>query len=116
MALDGIWTLEVAGIHGWERVFTTFLEKGRSLSGSAESHTTGTYSVKGKKFKATVKVSQHGEIRTVFGEKHKQFTVLFSGKHEGDQIVGTISLKGAKSTDPKYPVRLLWQEVLPALP
>lgn len=116
MALDGIWTLEVAGIHGWERVSTAYLEKGRFLGGSAESHAIGIYSVKGKKFKAKVKVSQHGEIRTVFGKKHKRFTVLFSGKHEGDQLVGTISLKGAKSTDPEYPVRLLWQEDLPTPP
>ena len=32
MSLDGIWVFEVAGIYGWERVSTVFLEKGRYLA------------------------------------------------------------------------------------
>lgn len=116
MALDGIWVFEAAGIHGWEQISTVFLEKGRYLGGSSERHTVGTYSIDGKKFKATIKVVQHGEIRAVFGGKRKRFSVVFSGKREGDQINGSVSLKGGKSTDPDYPVRLLRQEDLPALP
>lgn len=116
MALDGIWVFKVAGIYEWERVSTVFMEKGRYLGGSSESHAVGTYRVDGKKVNATIKITQHGKIRSVFGEKKKRFSVVFSGKRKKDQIIGTVSLKEGKSTDTTYLVRLLKQEDIPALP
>ncbi len=35
MSLNGVWSLEIAGIYGWERVSTVFLEDGRYLGGGA---------------------------------------------------------------------------------
>jgi hypothetical protein len=116
MSLDGIWVLEVAGIYGWERISTAFMEKGRYLSGSVSMFSQGTYVSSGNKVKIKLQVTQHGKKRAIFGEKRKQFSVVMTAKHDGKKIVGKISLKGAKSTATEYPFRLLRQTDIPALP
>jgi hypothetical protein len=47
MSLDGVWVLEVAGVYGWERVSSVFLEKGRYLGGGAFFLSQGSYVGKG---------------------------------------------------------------------
>ena len=63
MSLDGIWAFEIAGIYGWERVSTVYLEKGRYLGGGAFIYSKGSYVTKGKKIKINLQVTQHGEMR-----------------------------------------------------
>ena len=118
MSLDGIWVLEIAGIYGWERISTVFLEKGRYLSGSASMFSQGTYVSNGNKVKMKLQVTQHGKKRSIFGEKRKHVSVVLTAKHDGKKIIGKISLKGAKSTAPEYqyPFRLVRQTDIPALP
>ena len=74
MSLDGIWVFEIAGIYGWERISTAFLEKGRYLGGGAIMFSRGTYVLDGKQIKFMLDVTQHGDKRTVFGEKRKHFS------------------------------------------
>ena len=116
MLLDGIWVFEVAGIYGWERISTVFMEKGRYLSGSASMFSQGTYVSNGNKVKIKLQVTQHGKKRAIFGEQRKQFSIVMTAKHDGKKIQGRVSLKGAKSTATEYPFRLLRQTDIPALP
>ena len=116
MSLDGIWVFEVAGIYGWERISTAFMEKGRYLSGSASLFSQGTYVSNGNKVKIKLQVTQHGKKRAIFGEKSKHVSVVLTAKHDGKMIVGKVTLKGAKSTATEYPFRLLRQTDIPALP
>ncbi len=116
MSLDGIWFFEVAGVHGWERISTAFLEKGRFLSGSASTFSQGTYVSDGNKVKIKLHVTQHGKTRTIFGEKHKRFSIVMKAICDGDKIEGKISLKGAKSTATEHSFRLLRKMDIPALP
>ena len=116
MSLDGIWAFEVAGVYGWERVSTAFMEKGRYLSGSASGFSYGTYVSDGNKVKIKLQVTQLGKKRTIFGEKHKRFSIVMKATCDGDKIEGKISLKGAKSTATEHSFRLLRKADLPALP
>ncbi len=116
MSLDGIWVFEVAGVYGWERVSSVFMEKGRYLSGGASAFSQGTYVSDGNKVKIKLQVTQHGETRAIFGEERKQFSVVLTAERDGDKIEGKVSLKGSKSTATKYTFRLLRQADLPPLP
>lgn len=116
MSLDGIWVFEVAGIYGWERVSTVFLEKGRYLGGGAVIFSQGTYVVDGNKIKIELKVTQHGEKQAIFGEKRKHFSTEATAKRDGDKIEGKVRLKGGKSSAAEYPFRLLRLADLPACP
>jgi hypothetical protein len=116
MSLDGIWVVEIAGVYGWERISTAFMEKGRYLSGSASMFSQGTYVSNGNKVKIKLQITQLGKKRTIFGEKRKRISLVMTAKHDGGKIVGKISLKEAKSTATEYPFRLLRQTDIPALP
>ena len=116
MSLDGIWVVEIAGVYGWERISTAFMEKGRYLSGSASMFSQGTYVSNGDKVKIKLQMTQHGKKRSIFGVKRKHISLVMTAKHDGEKIQGKASLKGAKSTVNEYPFRLLRQSDLPALP
>ena len=116
MAFDGIWAFEIAGIYGWERVSTVYLEKGRYLGGGAFMYSKGTYVTDGKKIKINLKVTQHGEIRAVFGEKRERFETEMTAKRDGNRIQGKARLIGAKSTVAQYPFRLLKLDDIPGFP
>ena len=116
MSLDGIWVYEVAGIHGWERISTVFMEKGRYLGGGAIMFSQGTYAVKGKKVDIKLDVTQHGKKQAIFGEKRKHFSVELTAKRKGKTICGQARLKGSRSTAAEYPFRLIRLADLPALP
>ena len=116
MSVDGVWVFEISGAYGWERLSTVFLEKGRYVSGGASLFSRGTYKVKGKNITIKLKVIQHGEILSVFGEKLKSFSTKMKAKRHGDMIEGEMSLKGAHSRTVKYSFRLLRLADIPDFP
>jgi hypothetical protein len=116
MSLDGVWVLEVAGVYGWERVSSVFLEKGRYLGGGAFFFSQGSYVGKGDNVKFSLNVTRHGRERTIFGEKRKKFSTVIKAKAGKDIINGYACLKGAHSSTAKYPVRLLRQTELVKFP
>jgi len=116
MSLDGIWAFEIAGIYGWERISTVYLEKGRYLGGGAFLYSKGNYVIDGKKIKFNLQVTQHGDMRAIFGEKRERFATEMTAKRDGDKIEGKARLKGAHSTVAQYPFRLLKLDDLPAIP
>ncbi len=116
MSLEGIWSFEIGGIYGWERMGTAFFEKGRYLSGGPVMFSQGTYVVDGKKIKIKMKITQHGKKRIAFGEKRKQFSVVITAKRDGKKIKGEAHRKGDKSNAFKYPVRFSKLADIPAFP
>lgn len=118
MSLDGIWVLEIAGVFGWERVSTVFLEKGRYLGGGSIFFTQGRYSTKKNKVEFNLQVTRHNskDKTVVYGEVRKQFDTKVKAEIKQDKIVGTMRLVGAKSTAAKYHVRFLRKSDLPKTP
>ena len=118
MSIDGIWVLEVAGVFGWERLSTIFLEKGRYLGGGSAFFTQGDYVVKKNKVRFNLQITKHNskDKTVIYGERHKQFSTQMKAKIKKDKIVGVMHLVGAKSTAEKYHVRLLKKADLPKIP
>lgn len=105
MNIEGVWKLEIGGLHGWERLATVFLENSRYLSASADHYTIGKYLVDGKKFIAEASAIQYGNIRTIFGSKQEQLNTTLKGKVKKDgSIVGTVSPTNHKAKE--TPMRL----------
>ncbi|MCW8930762.1 MAG: hypothetical protein OQL19_11035 [Gammaproteobacteria bacterium] len=117
MSIDGIWVLEIAGVFGWERLSTVFLEKGRYLGGGPVFFTQGKYVVKKNKATFDLQITKHkSRDRTVvYGEIRKQFSTQMKANIKKDKIVGTMRLVGAKSTAEKYHVRLIKKSDLPKI-
>lgn len=90
MSVEGVWKVEILGAYGWEAAATAFLRKGRYLAASANHYSLGSYEEDGKTLKAEVRITQFGQIRTVFGSKKKHVDTLIEGKiDKADRIVGT---------------------------
>ena len=101
MKVDGIWCLEITGVYGWERVGTVFLENGRYFGGSADHHSVGRYDKKKDRFEAYTRVTQHGDVRAVYGSKLRSFDAVLEGtidKKRG-QINGRSRLARGKAAD-----------------
>ena len=116
MSLEGIWSVEIGGIYGWERMGTVFFEKGRYLGGGLVMFSRGTYIVDGKKIKIKIKITQYGEKRIAYGAKRKQFSVVVTAKRDGNKIKGEAHRKGDKSNAFNYPVRFYKLADIPAFP
>ena len=100
MKIDGIWKLEISGLHGWERLATVFLENGRYLSASADHYTIGKYRLEGKAFTAETSAMQYGNIRTIFGSRQEKLDTIIQGKVKKDgRIVGMVSPAGPKAPE-----------------
>ena len=92
MNIEGVWKLEMLGLNGWEQLATVFMEEGRYLSASANHYSIGSYKVDGDAFEAQTSVTQHGEVRTLFGSKKKRLDVALRGRENKDgSVTGTIS-------------------------
>lgn len=117
-SLDGIWVLEAAGIFGWERLSTVFLEQGRYLGGGPIFFTQGTYVSKKNKITFNLQITRHNsKAKTVvYGDVRKQFSTILEAKRVKNKIEGTMRLKGAKSSVATYRVRLLKKAELPEIP
>ena len=113
MPFDGVWTSELPGVYDWTRVSTLFLEKGRYLGGGPDHFEIGTYKIDGDNIVADLRVTQYGEVRTLFGAKHKHIDIIVSGKRDGDVIRGTLRLKDAQDDVMSYQIRLIRRQDLP---
>ena len=129
MSIDGIWVCEVAGIFGWERVSTVYLEKGRYLGGGADIFSHGTYVTDGKRVKFKLSVTQHGNKISIFGEKReaaicRELTKLheeissaslaeLSQLYENRKVKGEIVIiVGATSSEDKIDIDALLTELM----
>ena len=100
MSCDGVWVVEMKGPYGWERIAMAFLKNGEYMGAGPNHYSLGTYKVDGDNFEMSVVVTQHGQLRTIFGKKFAgKLEVTSKGKIEGDKITGTSKAKGLKKFD-----------------
>ena len=100
MSFDGVWVVEMKGPYGWERIAMSFMRNGEYMGAGPNHYSLGTYKVDGDDFEMSVVVTQHGQLRTIFGKKFAgNLQVTSKGKIEGDKIVGTSKAKGLKKFD-----------------
>ena len=88
MSLNGIWKVEVPGLHDWESSGTTFLEDGVYRGASENHYMVGTYEVSGNQVKISAAGEQHGQGRTMFGKREGFLELRFEGEINGDEIQG----------------------------
>ncbi len=88
MSTNGIWKVEMLGQDGWEAIATAFLEDGTYRAASENHYAVGNYEVSGNRIAISAAGVQHGEARTVFGEKKKELDIKLEGEIEGNEIKG----------------------------
>jgi hypothetical protein len=100
MSCEGIWVVEMKGPYGWERIAFAFLKNGEYLGAGPNHYSVGTYKEDGENVNISVVVTQHGQLRTIFGEKFAgKLQITSKCKIEKNKIVGTSKAKGIKHFD-----------------
>ena len=100
MNCEGIWAVEMKGPYGWERIATAFLKNGEYLGAGPNHYSVGTYTEDGDNVEIAVVVTQHGQLRTIFGKKFAgKLQISAKCKVEKNKIVGTSKAKGMKNFD-----------------
>jgi hypothetical protein len=92
MNIDGVWKVEIQGPYNKEAFSTVFLKNGRYFGGSVSHYSIGRYKEDGGVFKAKVVITQHGGLRTMFGDKKKRVKVRMEGKLR--KKGGKLSIRG----------------------
>jgi hypothetical protein len=91
MNIDGIWRVEMLGIHGWETFSTSYFEKGRYTDGGAHGYAVGRYDVSGEDVAVQVTLKLYGTGLTVFGRDSGTIEMVYEGKVDDGQILGIAS-------------------------
>jgi hypothetical protein len=100
MTCKGVWGVEIKGPYGWERVGTAFLKNGEYLAAGLNHYSIGTYQEDGDNVEISSVVTQHGQLRTIFGQKYAgDLQVKSKCKIKEDKIIGTTRPKGSKKHD-----------------
>ncbi len=89
--VDGIWSLEFYGTLGWEPRGILILNDGSCAGGARNHYSVGTYKVSGRKVHIDLDLEYFGKIRTLFGSKDRNFSVVIEGKRTGDEIEGSVT-------------------------
>lgn len=90
MSIQGLWTSEFYGLHGWENNGVVVLENGRALGGGRHHFSNGTYEVSGKEISMSVVIEYHGTPRTLFGSSDKQISLKLIGQMKDGTIEGSV--------------------------
>jgi hypothetical protein len=115
MTLDGIWTVEIYGVYGWESTGVIILEGGRALRGGNNHFSVGTCEISSYgQISISLFVEYHGHVRTMFGESQEKFSVNFEGKFNDPIIEGTLGRPDR--VDMKITCRLTKCGDVPAIP
>ena len=100
MSCEGVWSVEMKGPYGWERLATAFMRNGEYLGASADHYAVGSYKEDGDDLEISMVVKQYGALRTVFGRKSAdKLQVIANCKIKKDKIIGTSKAKGIKNFD-----------------
>lgn len=95
MRCEGVWSVEIKGPYGWERIATAFMKDGQYLGASANHYSVGCYKEDGDNLEISVKGKQYGNLRTVFGVKSTdKMQITYQCKIKETKIVGSGTLKG----------------------
>lgn len=100
MNCEGVWKVEITTPYGWERIATAFMKNGEYLGASANHYSVGTYKQDGDNLEISHKVTQYGDLRTVFGMKTSgKLHVISKCKIKKNVITGKSRAKGKKKYD-----------------
>jgi len=100
MSCEGIWVVEMNGPYGWERIAIAFLKKGEYLGAGPNHYSVGTYKEDGDDLVISVVVTQHGQLRTIFGKKFAgKLEITSKCRIEKNVITGRSKAKGMKKFD-----------------
>ena len=100
MSCEGVWVVEMKGPYGWERIAMAFLKDGKYLGAGPNHYSVGSFKEDGDNLEMSVVVTQHGQLRTIFGKKFAgKLHVTSKCKIEKDKIIGTSKAKGIKNFD-----------------
>jgi hypothetical protein len=100
MNCEGIWKVEIYSPYGWERIATAFMKNGEYLAASANHYSVGTYTRDGDNVQISAEVTQHGDLRTVFGMKTAdKMQVVSRCKLGENELLGKSVAKGKEGHD-----------------
>ncbi len=90
MSLEGLWTSEFYGLHGWENTGVAVLRDGHVLGGDRHHHTVGTYTVSGNKVTLSLQINYHGKPRVLFGSSDRRLNLQLAGEFASTTIEGDV--------------------------
>lgn len=90
MSLEGLWTAEFYGLHGWENTGVLILRDGHAAGGGRHHYSAGTYSVSEDAMSLSLEINYHGKRRVLFGSSDTPLFLEFDGEHHGDTIEGNV--------------------------
>lgn len=88
MDIDGIWRVEMLGVHDWEVVSTSYLEGGRYLAGGAHGYAAGRYQVNGNEVVIRAVLTLYGRGLTIFGKDSGRFEITYEGQIVDGELRG----------------------------
>ncbi len=100
MRLDGAWTAEMAGPHGWENAGTLILDGGHVRGGGNSYYARGTYALTPQGIEMVLTIRFYGVSRTVLGECREEITALLQGSRGENVMYGRMTRKDK----PRYSV------------
>jgi len=89
--IEGLWTVEVETMSGWNGSGVMVFHQGRVLGGSMHFFIVGSYTVRDQKLEAEVRcLHYYGQVQNAFGDSSPDFRVTLSGRCHGEDIVGKV--------------------------
>ena len=103
MSCEGVWKVEMVGAYGWEGIATAFMKNGEYMAASANHYSIGSYKQSDDNVVMSALVTQHGDLRTVFGvSSTSKLHVTLNGKIKMGIITGTSKAKGIKKHEIEF--------------
>lgn len=94
MSIEGLWTAEFYGLHGWENTGVFVFQNGRVLGGGRHHYSVGVYEETNNEVNVSVTVTYHGKPRVMFGSSDRTLTMEFKGQHHENMIEGNVNRAG----------------------
>ena len=94
MSVDGLWTSEIYGLHGWENTGVIVLDGGQTIGGGRNHYSVGTYSQSENDIGISLLITYHGTPRTLFGSSDSQLSLRFDGQYDDGVIEGSVYREG----------------------
>lgn len=90
MSVDGLWTSEIYGLHGWENTGVLVLKGGQAMGGGRNHYSVGNYTLSGNDISVLFDIIYHGTPRTLFGSSDATLSVQLGGRYNDELIEGSI--------------------------
>jgi len=90
--IDGIWSVEIFGMYGWESIGMLMLHEGHAVGGGNHHYAVGTCKESDGKISIKLTMKYKDVPRTLFGEAKNKFTVVFDGTRNSkkSRLQGTL--------------------------